>query len=206
MDDSQCKGPFRTAADLILASASPRRKRLLSGLGIRFRVLVNPEEEPLPTEDIIPEDFVLGNARLKALGVGKRYPGSVTLGADTIVVSDGRILGKPRDHKDAFEMLSGLVGKTHEVVTGCHICWPSREINIDMISMTRVSLSVYGQDVIRAYVATGEPLDKAGSYAIQGIGAFLVKSIRGSYTNVVGLPMNDVVRTLMDIGVLETRI
>ncbi len=206
MDYSQCKGPFRTATDLILASASPRRERLLSGLGIRFRVVVNPEEEPLPTEGIAPEDFALGNARFKALGVGEKNPSSVTLGADTIVVLGTRILGKPRDREAAFRMLSELVDRTHVVITGCHLCWPSRDITVDIVSRTRVRLSGQPQDVIRAYVATDEPLDKAGSYAIQGMGAFMVESIEGSYTNVVGLPMDDVVKALMDMGVLEVRI
>lgn len=182
---------------LVLASQSPRRAELLRNAGIPF--LVRPaegvDETPRPHEK--PEEFAQRVAEEKALAAAA--PGEVVLGADTIVVIDGLILGKPTCGDDAARMLRLLSGRRHEVITGICLRFPTtivRDWAVTQVWFTELS----GQD-IDAYVASGEPLDKAGAYAIQGIASRFAEKIDGEYANVVGLPVALVWRHLRDRGV-----
>ncbi len=201
----QCQGPFQTTCTLVLASSSPRRQGLLSGLGLDFVVRPSESQETVPRPGESPLEYAESNSRLKALDVAQRYPQAVSLGADTIVILNGEILGKPGDENDAFSMLSRLVGRSHEVITSCCVVWPEKEIMVEFSASSFVWLAEQDRDVLKAYVATGEPLDKAGSYAVQGIGAFMVERIEGSYSNVVGLPVDKVIKYLMELKVLKLR-
>ena len=178
---------------LILASASPRRKELLEQAGYRFEVIPSTCEEIVP-EGLSPKDIVEGLAYQKALDVYASHPDAVVLGADTVVCFDGEILGKPRDKEDAARMLRLLSGQTHEVRTGFALLAKGVEfVSSEAAMVTFFNLT---QEEIERYIATGEPMDKAGAYGIQGKGAVLVRSVLGDYFNVVGLPIATVARAL----------
>jgi len=175
---------------LVLASASPRRRELLGQLGILLDVRApNVDESPLPDES--PPDHTVRLARVKAAKIAAQFPNEWVLGADTIVVIDGRILGKPADEDEAFAMLRAICGRWHTVYTGYCLMRHGGESYTGVVD-SEVFIRALSDEQIRAYIATGEPLDKAGAYAIQGIGAALVQQVRGSYTNVVGLPLAEV--------------
>jgi len=184
----------------ILASASPRRREMLGSLGLRFSVEPSDADEtPLAGEG--PEEHTLRLAELKARSVARRRPGAWVLGADTTVVIDGLILGKPQDHNDAVRMLGLIQGRTHVVFSA--FAWrrePDGAGESRALS-TRVTLRSLTPAQTRWYVCSGEPLDKAGAYAIQGIGAALVERVEGSYTNVVGLPLAEVVQAAQRLGI-----
>ncbi len=203
MHKRQCQGPFRLAHPLILASASPRRRELLCALGLEFDVLPSTDEEPEPLPGELPYIYVQRVCEAKAAGIARRHPGSVTLAADTIVVLGDEILGKPEDEADALDMLERLSGRSHQVYTAGIILWPEMGEKRTFLQETKVWIRRYPVEVLKTYIDSGEPLDKAGSYAIQGIGAFLVERIQGSYTNVVGLPLDEVVMALTSLGVLD---
>ena len=186
---------------LILASASPRRRELLGLAGIAFDVVVSPVEEPAPDVGEHPAAYAARMARLKAAAVAALHPDAVVVGADSVVAVGETILGKPKDAADALRMLTLLSGRTHQVVTGCAIFAPGREAEIFTVP-TDVTMLETSQARLAAYVATGEPMDKAGAYAIQGGAAAFVSSICGSYTNVVGLPLAEVVEVLRCYGAL----
>jgi septum formation protein len=174
--------------ELVLASQSPRRSELLRNAGIGFRVqAAGVDETPFPGE--APVDYVRRLARAKAAAV----EGELVLGADTVVVVDGQILGKPADSADAVRMLRLLSGRAHEVITG--ICLAGTVAH----DITTVFFSRISEEEIRDYVASGEPMDKAGAYAIQGRASCFVERIEGSYSNVVGLPVAMVYRHLRAI-------
>jgi len=185
---------------LVLASASPRRRELLTQLGVSFQCdPADIDETPLAGEP--PADYVRRMAREKALVVADRHPPGqcVVLAADTAVVIDGEALGKPRDHFHGLAMLSRLSGRSHWVSTA--VCLHgSRGTRCELID-TRVEFAPLSREVCEAYLATEEPWDKAGSYAIQGLGGAFVRSIRGSYSNVVGLPLLETWKLLADSGV-----
>jgi septum formation protein len=186
---------------LILASNSPRRKRLLQQIGLPFRSLPSQvDENQAPGEPLVKAVLL---AEKKAKAVYSQSKDSWILGADTMVVVDGRILGKPRDHEDIHSMLSRLSDKEHEVITGFCVLDPSGEVAHSEAITTLVKMKRLSKGEINAYVATGEPFGKAGSYAIQGVGAFMVESISGSYTNVVGLPVCALVKSLLALGALK---
>ena len=173
---------------LILASASPRRQELLRNAGIPFEVQpADINETPLPGE--APRDCAERLAREKALAVFRRQSRHYVLGADTIVVVDETILGKPRDGADAARMLRLLSGRTHEVITGICLVGPIAEDAEQAAETTRVTMLEISDDEIRDYIAIGEPMDKAGAYAIQGIASRWIPRIEGDYSNVVGLPV-----------------
>ncbi|MCE5335037.1 MAG: Maf family protein [Desulfobacteraceae bacterium] len=193
---------FKTLQPLILASRSPRRKRLLQSVGIEFRV------EPSPVREInegagTPEELAAGLALLKAESVSALFPHFWVLGADTIVVFQDRILGKPVDRADAAGMLQILSGRTHEVVTGMSLINGAGGVRRSGTVVTRVAFKDLSRGEIDAYVRTAEPMDKAGAYGIQGIGGFLVRSVEGSYTNVVGLPLCETLEWLTEAKVIE---
>jgi septum formation protein len=191
---------------LVLASASPRRQELLSNAGISFAIEpANIDETPRARES--PKEYAERLAREKALAVCAIRPHDSVLGADTIVVVDETILGKPIDADDAFRMLRLLSGRVHRVITG--VCLieargPGRKSESGNArtssETTLVTMSEISDDEIRAYVATGEPMDKAGAYAIQGRASRWIPRIEGDYSNVVGLPVALVYRMLRDPG------
>ena len=187
-----------THQKIILASASPRRRELLGLAGIAFEVVVSPVEEPAPDVGEHPAAYAARMARLKAAAVAALHPDAVVVGADSVVAVGETILGKPKDAADALRMLTLLSGRTHQVVTGCAIFAPGKEPEIFSVA-TDVTMLAINQARLAAYVATGEPMDKAGAYAIQGGAAAFVTSICGSYTNVVGLPLAEVVVHLRQI-------
>ena len=176
---------------LILASKSPRRKELLKQIGIPFLVVVSDAEE-VSGNSWTPAALVVENAKRKARAVAEKYPDSPVLGADTVVSLEGKIFGKPKDKDEARKMLTALSGKMHEVTTGLAL------INRNEIRTTSVTTKVFFDTMtkadIDAYIATDEPMDKAGAYAIQGKAARFIEKIEGSYSNVVGLPLNALIQ------------
>ncbi len=193
---------FTTCQPLILASASPRRKEFLTGLGFEFDIIPSPVEE-IPAPGELPEDFAARMAQAKAQAVAQRHPRAWTIGADTVVSLDNRtILGKPSDRNDALTILRQLSGTTHQVMTGLSLCCPAREKELCLVETTAVTFVDAPDDMLRAYIATGEPLDKAGAYGIQGTGSFLVRKIVGSCSNVIGLPVSRLVLLLMQHKVI----
>jgi len=186
---------------LILASASPRRKRLLTQAGIPFRSVTSNASEEGITGDPAQISRVL--AEKKAAHVCAETGASWILGADTIVAVDNRILGKPEDGQKAREMLLLLRGKEHRVITGFCILDPSAKVAHSEAVTTLVRFKPLSEQEIEGYIRTGEPFGKAGSYAIQGVGSFMVEAINGSYTNVVGLPLCAVIKALVSVGGLE---
>jgi len=186
---------------LILASASPRRKSLLRQIGLPFRSLASDVEENQVADEPVVEARLL--AEKKANAIHSISNNSWVLGADTMVVLGKAILGKPRDHDEARSMLRLLSGKEHKVITGFCLLDPSGSIAHSEAPTTLVRMKGLADEEIKAYVATGEPSGKAGSYAIQGIGSFMVESISGSYTNVVGLPVCALVKSLLASGALR---
>jgi len=186
---------------LVLASASPRRKRLLKEIGLPFRSLACDIHEKVV--DYSPSDMTRFLAEKKAMTAYSNTKNYWVLGADTIVVLRDIILGKPLDHEDARAMLSLLSGKEHEVITGFSIINPAGLIAHTEHVSTIVGIKDLSDREITAYIRTGEPFGKAGAYAIQGIGAFMVRAITGSYSNVVGLPVYHVIQALLALGALD---
>ena len=178
---------------LVLASASPRRAELLQQVGIAFEVRVSQVAEDGDVPGAEPAEVAELHARQKALDVAAGAPLRLVLGADTVVVLDGRVLGKPRDADDARAMLRALSGRTHEVITGVALAL-LRGADPELIAQdhvrTQVTFRELSEAEIEAYVMSGEPMDKAGAYGIQGRGALLVEEIKGCYSNVVGLPLS----------------
>lgn len=183
--------------DLILASASPRRRELLGSLGLRFAVRsVDVDETPRDGEP--PRSYVLRLAAEKARE--RAHPGEIVLAADTTVVLGSEILGKPRDPEDARRMLARIAGREHTVLTGVALEEPGRGLRVSDIAASRVRMALLSEERIAWYVETGEPLDKAGSYAVQGLGALFVEEIEGNYTNVVGLPLPLTAQLFAELG------
>ncbi|CAI8960746.1 MULTISPECIES: Maf family protein [Bacillus] len=178
---------------LILASGSPRRKELLELAGVPFEIVVSEIEETIGAYSS-PADIVMSLALQKASAVVEHHEDSVVLGADTIVTYESRILGKPKDEAEAKEILQLLSGKTHEVYTGVALI--SKEKTVTFYERTEVMFWELTEEEIDAYIATKEPLDKAGSYGIQGKGSIFVQHIQGDYYSVVGLPIARLVREL----------
>ncbi len=182
---------------LVLASASPRRRELLQNAGIAFEVHpADIPEEPRPGETA--RDCAERLAREKALTVAGQRPNEVVLGADTVVVVDGQILGKPFNASDATRMLRTLSGRQHQVITG--ICLVASSQPLVASATTLVTMSEITDEEIASYVASGEPMDKAGAYAIQGLASRWIPRIEGDYSNVVGLPVALVWRMLRQAG------
>ena len=185
---------------IILASASPRRQELLRNAGIPFTVQPADIDESLRAGES-PLEYTKRLGQEKALKVFQFRPNDIVLAADTTVVVDQEILGKPRDHDDAARMLRLLSGRTHQVITGVCLMGPRQEAQIHS-ETTLVTMSTISDEEIRAYVATGDPMDKAGAYGIQGVASRWIPRIEGDYSNVVGLPVARVYRMLRDYGVV----
>jgi septum formation protein len=190
---------------IILASASPRRTELMSLAGIEFSVVpADICEEVLPGEK--PSEHVMRLSREKADAVAGMTNGRFFIGADTVVVLDDRIMGKPADDAEAFRMLSALSGRTHEVITGFSVFDTVSRIHLSRCVSTEVTFKELSEREIRAYIATGCPMDKAGAYAMQGGAVHFIRSICGSYTNVIGLPMTELYETLCQLGALDVNL
>ncbi len=189
---------------LVLGSASPRRRELLTRLGVEFEVdpSVAPERRARTGED--PSNYALSLALTKAEEVAARRPEAVVLSADTVVVLGSTILGKPTTESDAFEMLSLLGGRTHRVITAVVVGGAGKQCQ--GVMSTEVTMAQAEKEQFRAYIATGEPMDKAGAYAIQGLGGALVVGISGCYTNVVGLPLCLTSRLLQEWNIQSARV
>lgn len=184
---------------LILASASPRRCYLLRQLGLKFEVIPSEVEEKSSTR-LPPEGLTVLFARAKALDVATRLGEGLIIGADTAVVVEGEVLGKPGSPGQAFQMLKTLQGRMHQVVTGLAVVQGRTGVTRTGFRVTRVWFRACTEEQVRSYVATGEPMDKAGAYGIQGRGALLVERIEGCYFNVVGLPLVTLGELLADSG------
>jgi septum formation protein len=183
---------------LLLASSSPRRRELLAAAGWAFDVeAVDVDERQLPDE--APDAYVERVARAKAIAGAARHPGRPVVGADTTVVIDGVALGKPADAEDAARMLARLSGRSHQVLTGVAVA--RGELVLSTVERTTVWFVPMSRDEIRRYVETGEPMDKAGAYAIQGFASRFITRIEGSYANVVGLPVTTLATLLGQVGV-----
>jgi septum formation protein len=193
--------PIHKKYPLILASASPRRKRLLRQIGLPYRSIKSLINEGEAAGE--KEERVLELAKGKAKAVQSASRKHWILGADTIVVIDDTVLGKPENKEDARVMLDFLSGREHRVITGLCILDPSGHVSRLEYVTTLVFMKPLSEREISAYIATGEPFGKAGSYAIQGQGAFMVREIRGSYSNVVGLPLCALIQALLDAGALQ---
>lgn len=187
---------------MVLASGSPRRQQFLEEMGLVFEVAL-AELAEIHTLGEAPPLFAERMAREKGQLVGNKYPDRWIVSGDTIVCLKDSILGKPVSDEDAVSMLMQLSGCEHTVITG--FCVYNHDLDVEIVSsaLTRVHFSEYSEEVARGYVRTGEPLDKAGGYGIQGRGGVLVKSIFGSYTNVVGMPMFELMETLVGVGAVE---
>lgn len=198
---------FHTIYPLILASGSPRRQELLRSVGINYSVRVSPSEVS-PDAGELPQNYALRAARGKAETVlamlGEQPQKTAVLAADTIVVLQGRILGKPASHAQAFEMLQDLAGQTHTVFTACSLLVSSGHgiKHDDFVMQSRVSMWAAPQTLLKTYAGSEEPMDKAGAYAVQGAGAFLIRSIEGSWSNVVGLPLSEVIERLLQHNII----
>jgi septum formation protein len=189
------------SAEIVLASASPRRVELLQSAGISVSVRPSGiDEDLLPNET--PEAHAMRLARDKARDVAKLGNGRFFIGADTIVVSGKEIMGKPQNAADAERMLRALSGSVHQVITGFSVIDAMSNSEITAAVKTLVYFKELRDDEIHAYIASGCPFDKAGAYAIQGDAAHMIKKIEGSYTNVVGLPLCEVVEALRTLGAL----
>jgi septum formation protein len=186
---------------LILASASPRRRELLELVRFTFEVESSAIEE-LQRQGEAPETYVRRLAEDKAREVASRHPDAWIIAADTIVYIDGTILEKPADHDDAVRMLTTISGRVHEVFTGLTLCNRAVDRSYTKVVTTRVKMLSLSPEEVEWYASTGEPMDKAGAYAVQGIGAMFIESIEGSYTNVVGLPLAELF-TMMKTAGLE---
>ena len=192
---------MRQIQHFILASGSPRRKRLLEDAGLAFDVVqAPPDVEEGIAPGLVAEVEAMCRALAKASCVAKVHSGVFVLGADTVVVLEGEILGKPSSVDDASRMLKMLSGRTHEVITAFTLLGP--DSHQEEAVTTKVSFREIDEETIERYVRSGESMGKAGAYAIQGLGGSLVDRVEGSYTNVVGLPVTEVLNVLMRCGVV----
>ena len=190
---------------IILASGSPRRKELLLQIGIVPEIIVSHVEEKITSD--VPAEVVMSLAEQKAVDVAKEMPeGTVILGSDTVVAADGKILGKPKSHEEAYEMIRRLAGRSHQVYTG--VCLVKKgpegeaDTGVSFYDETDVNVSPMTEKEIREYADSEEPMDKAGSYAVQGFFARYIDGLKGSYANVMGLPVHLVYQELKKLGAL----
>lgn len=185
--------------EIILASSSPRRWELLKQIGLEFRTLVYPVDET-PPKGVSPSELVELLAERKASAVAGILDEGLIIGADTVVVCQGEVLGKPSDEEDAARMLRRLQGTAHEVYTGVALVDAARGKSLIGHEKTRVYFRPLDEDEIRRYTATGEPMDKAGAYAVQGLASIFISGLEGCYFNVVGLPLARLSNMLKEFG------
>lgn len=191
--------------NIILASASPRRKEILQNINVKFDI-VKSEIEEIMLENELPSQVVMRLAFEKCIDVASRYKDSLVIGADTVVVLNEKILGKPKDIIDAKQMIEQLSGKTHQVITGISLIHLNSNKKIIDYVISNVKFKNLSQDDITNYINTKESLDKAGAYGIQGYGSLLVEKIQGDYFNIVGIPvskLNDLAKAHFGINFLS---
>jgi septum formation protein len=188
----------------VLASGSPRRRHLLSEAGYEFEIL-SPAVDEAAHDWLTIRELTIWNAASKAARISEAEPDSVVLAADTLVAIDGEVLGKPVDLDDAVRILGRLSGRTHEVWTAVRICHAAAGRSQSLLEMSRVHFRKLDDRGIRGYLAKIDPLDKAGAYAAQGHGRDIIERIDGSYSNVVGLPMEETARVLATFGVTPSK-
>jgi len=186
---------------IVLASSSPRRKELLSAAGVDFKIIVEPCDET-PYSGEVSQAMVERLALAKAHAVASKNPDAYVIGADTTVCVDGAILGKPSDHAEANTMLQTIQGRWHEVWGGIAVVHLEKKIQHIESHISKVEMAPISTEQISWYIKTGEPMDKAGSYAIQGLGLQFVERVDGSYSNVVGLNISSLMRVLRSLGAL----
>jgi len=184
---------------IILASGSPRRRELLTQIGIAFEIHKAEGEEIITSS--VPTEVVKALSMQKAAEVAEKCEGDVVIGADTVVAANGQILGKPKDKEDAMRMLRLLQGKSHEVITGVAVLLREQQKVINFAEVTTVHVFPMTEEQMEAYVESGEPMDKAGAYGIQGKFAAYVSGIEGDYNNVVGLPVGRLYQEVLAAGV-----
>jgi len=187
---------------LVLASSSPRRRQLLRQIGLDFDTVPSEVKEDF-IDGESPKDHVVRLAEAKARKVGQMYPNRWVIGADTVVSIDGMILGKPQTDREASQMLIALSGRDHVVITGVSLWHVGKGKGETIAAETLVRIRPLNPEEITWYIGTGEPFGKAGGYAIQGIGAFMVQRIEGSYTNVVGLPLCELLEVLNHLKAVD---
>ena len=184
---------------IVLASQSPRRRELLGKMGLEFTTK-SPEIDEEAIHGLPAQELVKTLSREKALHIAQgEDPDTIVIGSDTVVVLDGEILGKPASVGQAEEMITALSGRSHEVCTGVTVCQGEKVVS--QVEVTQVTFRSLTPEEVRRYVQTGEPMDKAGAYGIQGYGALLVEGIQGDYSSVVGLPVCRLGRMLLEFGV-----
>jgi septum formation protein len=193
---------FMQKAQLILASASPRREELLSCAGISFQVIPSEVSEGIIGEES-PEEHVLRLSEAKAASVAELYPDAWVLGADTVVIIDGEVLGKPTRREEARVMMHKLSGRTHRVITGFTILKATTKAGVRKAVTSAVTFRVMTAEEMEWYIETEEPYDKAGGYAVQGRAALFIREISGSHSNVIGLPICEVVEALREVGAID---
>jgi len=189
-----------SSINLVLASASPRRHELLRMLGLEFEILVSTAEEERRELPVSPGEQTMELAAGKAKEIADLRPDALVIAADTIVAAENRIMGKPRDEEDAREMLSFLSGRWHEVYTGVALVKAAENRRLVDCERTRVKFRPLSEEEIKTYIRSGAPMDKAGAYGIQGLGAVLVERIEGCFFNVVGLPLARLTMMLRDFN------
>ncbi len=192
---------FTTRKPLILASSSPRRQQFLTDLGLSFTTLAADIDET-PLLDESPAAFAQRMAEDKATLIAARHPEAWVIGSDTVVTIEGRILGKPGDEAQALDMLRSLQGKTHQVITGLSLICIQENGSASLTRSTDVTFADFPDAILQAYIRTGDPMDKAGAYGIQTKGGFLVCTIQGSCSNVIGLPVSTCVVLLLQYGII----
>ena len=185
---------------IILASGSPRRKELLLQIGITPEIMVSHVEEKITSD--VPSEVVMSLAKQKAVDVAKeREKGDIILGSDTVVAVDGKILGKPKNHKEAEEMIQKLAGRSHQVYTGvCIVKKGEKDEILTFFDETDIKVAKMTEKEILEYAGSEEPMDKAGAYAVQGFFARYIEGLNGSYANVMGLPVHLVYQKLKELG------
>jgi septum formation protein len=191
---------MHTIRTIILASASPRRKEILEKTGLQFTVDESSYEEQTDP-GLKPHELAEFLSRGKAKDVARRHRNALIIAADTIVVSRGRLFGKPRSEEEAREMLKALSGKSHSVITGFTILDTKEKKEFSKTVESKVFFKKLSVGEIEAYIKSGEPFDKAGAYGIQGLGAVIVKKIEGDFFNVMGLPLNALSESLKKFGI-----
>lgn len=193
-----------TNVSLVLASQSPRRVELMGGAGFRFEIVL-PEVEEAHDATLSPEALTVENARRKAVAGAQMKPGAFVIGADTLVYVDGVPLGKPGDHAEALQMLRQLSGRAHEVCTGVYLAWAGGAQGRGFHVISHVVFKELSDEAILAYHAKVNPLDKAGAYGIQECGELILNGYEGSWTNVMGLPMERLMEELAALGISPSR-
>jgi len=184
---------------MILASKSPRRQQILEESGFNLEII--PAEIEEKSNKILVEEKIMDIAGLKSVYIAKKFPSQYVLGADTIVLLDGELIGKPKDEKEAFQMLEKLSGRVHQVITGYSFTNLEKNIKLTGYEKTRVYFRKLTDYIINWYIGTQEPMDKAGAYGIQGRGAFLVERIEGDFFNVMGFPISNFIKKLEEIHI-----